>query len=296
MSPRPRRRSACSKAARFSLPIGPPRAHRYSYYRSIQSSGRSAAQAAFRRLLDARQTPLSNRCSSNGGTDAFLLRLSPDGVAIDLSVRLGGSANETLHSVRAAQDGTWDLVGETESADFPVRSGLQTHLAGESDGFVARVASDGSKLLASALLGGARADRIQEIVQTDADEIVVAGITQSANFPVTALGAGCNRFRFLGGVAFLTKLSADFERVEASLRLGDWLHRSLVEDLRAEGTDVIVELDGSSILQTAGRPEPVETIGLHELRFDASGSARGRRGLCSTPPALLAGRPYQQAS
>ncbi len=56
---------------------------------------------------------------------------------------------------------------------------------GTSDAFVARISSDGSQLLYSTLLGGFAGESGQDIVYAGGTSVVVAGLTNSPDFPVT---------------------------------------------------------------------------------------------------------------
>jgi hypothetical protein len=78
-----------------------------------------------------------------GGADAFLLKLSPVGTAIESSTLLGGSGIDYGYSVGLDGDGNTYMVGQTGSTDFPTApstNGLQNAFGGgAADGFVARI-------------------------------------------------------------------------------------------------------------------------------------------------------------
>ena len=82
-----------------------------------------------------------------GDADAFVTRLSFDGSDLTYSTYLGGSANDVAHAIGLGTAGAVHLAGTTTSVDFPLVNPLQGEHGGGSDGFVAKLAPDGSALL-----------------------------------------------------------------------------------------------------------------------------------------------------
>ncbi len=82
------------------------------------------------------------------------------------------------------------LAGTTTSTDFPKTSGvLQPTLAGIANIFVTKVDSTGSTLLFSTYLGGNNTDLSAGVAVDSGLNVIVAGSTNSTNFPVTASSA-----------------------------------------------------------------------------------------------------------
>jgi hypothetical protein len=125
--------------------------------------------------------------------DVFVARFKADESGLAYSTYLGGAATDTPAAVAVDLHGSMVVVGRTSSADFPVVRAAQSHYAGQTDAFVTRIASDGSFLEFSTLLGGADLDDAQAVAVGSDGVIVVTGGTQSADFAVTddALDAGC---------------------------------------------------------------------------------------------------------
>lgn len=147
----------------------------------------------------------------SGGSDAFVVRLTPGGDALGWATLLGGSSDENATAL--APYGVTGIVvaGTTRSNNFPVSAdAYATSYAGGSfygDTFVTAIAFDGASLLASSYLGGG-ADDFPVGIERDADgTLVVGGWTQSADFPAT-LDADDD---LLGGGndGFLVRLSTD---------------------------------------------------------------------------------------
>jgi hypothetical protein len=125
--------------------------------------------------------------------DVFIARFKADGSGLAYSTYLGGASVEAPTAVAVDPSGSLIVVGRTSSVDFPVVRAAQSQHAGQTDAFVTRIASDGSILEFSTLLGGADLDDAQAVAVGSDGMILVAGGTQSADFAVTddALDAGC---------------------------------------------------------------------------------------------------------
>lgn len=128
-------------------------------------------------------------------SDGFVAKIDPDSSGNDSllwSTFLGGGDREGDLRVHAPADAARPVavVGATHSDDLFVRQrltggGFQTDRAGGIDAFAARLSSDGSELAYGTYLGGsADDDRAYLAVRPDGG-LVVAGRTDSADFPVT---------------------------------------------------------------------------------------------------------------
>ena len=98
------------------------------------------------------------------------------------------------------------LAGTTTSTDFPKTSGvLQPTLAGIANIFVTKIDSTGSTLLFSTYLGGNNTDLSAGVAVDSGLNVIVAGSTNSTNFPVTQ-NAFLNTPPAGGRHAFVSKL------------------------------------------------------------------------------------------
>ncbi|MCB9688013.1 MAG: hypothetical protein H6738_17905 [Alphaproteobacteria bacterium] len=130
----------------------------------------------------------------NGGQDAFVARLTADGV--EWATFLGGSGDDCAWAVDLAPDGGVVVAGGTHSAsNFPLRGGPDLTFGGEADGFLTRFSPDGQQILSSGFIGGTRLDvgtpddaslEIHPIrVAVDGDgSAYVVGVTRSPLAPV----------------------------------------------------------------------------------------------------------------
>jgi len=138
------------------------------------------------------------------------------------STFVGGNSSDEAYEPCIAIDSNGNVffTGETFSSDFPMVSGAYDHnLNGSSDRLVAKYSSDLSTLLATTFIGGNYSERGCGICIDDQDNVILAGYTQSFNFPTTygAFDRGIN-----GGSddAFVAKLDNDLSTLIASTFFG----------------------------------------------------------------------------
>jgi hypothetical protein len=128
-----------------------------------------------------------------GGTnDLFATKLAAAGNALIWSTHLGGSDEEGFCSVLARgpsvavdSNGNAFLVSFVKSTDLPVAGGFQPTHHGGTDGYVAKVTSDGA-LGWSTYLGGAGSDIPTNVAIGSGGTPVIVGWTTSKDFPLTA--------------------------------------------------------------------------------------------------------------
>ncbi len=117
---------------------------------------------------------------------------------VEYSTYLGGSADEELREIIVDHDGTLVLGGQTASADFPATEGaFQTAYGGEppgtghpglygGDSWVARLASDASRLEFATFFGGSKQERNVYGMELDgAGNIVLTTMTRSPDMPTS---------------------------------------------------------------------------------------------------------------
>jgi len=156
--------------------------------------------------------------SLGGGTDVFVTKLNSAG-AITFSTFLGGSGNEQAGGIAVDSLGDIFVAGGTSSANFPVVSPYQSALSGTQDAFVTKISYTGTVAFSTYLGGsGGSPQQANAIVLDSAGNPYVAGITSSANFPVTS-GAFQTVLNGLQN-AFVTKLTSTGQTLVYSSYLG----------------------------------------------------------------------------
>jgi hypothetical protein len=146
-----------------------------------------------------------------GITTAFVAKLNADLTGMLFSTFLGGSRDERGQTLAIDSAGDIYVGGRTLSTDFPATPGaFQPQFVRGSyfgDGFVAKLAGDGSELIYATYLGGSSEDEIKGIAIDTTGEVIVVGGTGSPDFPVTA-DALQPSLRGLDDL-FIARLSAD---------------------------------------------------------------------------------------
>jgi len=151
----------------------------------------SQSQAVIAGASDSTRFPVSSGASqlscAGYGFGAFVSKLSVNGKALVYSTRICGSANDEALAVAVDGSDLTYVAGVTSSVDFPVTAGAHRTTGGESeDGFAAKVASDGRSLVWATYIGGTDADAVTGLAVDGEGNAVLAGSTQSVDFPVTA--------------------------------------------------------------------------------------------------------------
>lgn len=187
--------------------------------------------------------------------DAFLAKLDAAGSALLYATFLGGAGQEEAMGVQiSSANGVGEhlvfAAGWTNSANFPTTPGaLGPTYGGNTDGFVYRLDLAAGRLDYATYLGGSGQDRPAGLA-LDGNRALVAGSTQSADFPTTA---GALASSPLGGQdGFAARLTPDGRALLFSTYLGgsgaDWA--AALTTAFADGTAIIVGGTSSPDLPT----------------------------------------------
>ncbi|MCX6360429.1 MAG: Ig-like domain-containing protein [Armatimonadetes bacterium] len=179
-----------------------------------------------------------------GGTDAFVVRISPAGNALQMATYLGGAAYDNLRGIALGSGGAVYATGQTNSAAFPTTQGAYSRaLAGDRDAYVVKLTADGSALVYGTLFGGTYRDTGNAIAVSSAGVAYIAGGTESNNLPA----AGFFQPAYGGGDrdTFVMALSAD----GSSLLYATYFGGTALES--AEG----ITVDGSGCATVIGTSE-----------------------------------------
>lgn len=110
-----------------------------------------------------------------------------NGRSIEWASYLGGSGNDDINrgTIGVNSQGNIVLVGGTSSADFPLKDALQPTIAGGEDLYITVLSKYGT-IHWSTFYGGTGGDDAYQGIFTPDNDIVVAGYTSSADFPLEA--------------------------------------------------------------------------------------------------------------
>lgn len=162
--------------------------------------------------------------SFNGGTtDGLVVKLAPDLSSILWSSYLGGSGFDAAYSIRFDSNDNLVLAGGTTSINFPVTAGAyQTSFNGIVDGWIARLAADGSAVMNATFTGTNSFDQVYFIDLNASGNVFCYGQT-AGHMPITS-GVYSNP----GSGQFLQKFSADLSTLELSTVFGSGSTSGLV--------------------------------------------------------------------
>lgn len=181
---------------------------------------------AFDKTFNLGTTIFNRVLNTDDQWDIVMTRLSPNGDQLVGSTFLGGSGNDGLNlpkqsggplvvnygdemrgDVITDETGHVYISSVTSSNDFPIVNGFDVSFNGSTDGLVVKLAPDLSSIIWSSYLGGSGFDAAYSIKFDNNNDIVLAGGTTSANFPVTA---GAYQSVFNGIVdGWISRVAAD---------------------------------------------------------------------------------------
>jgi uncharacterized protein (TIGR03437 family) len=139
--------------------------------------------------------PLVNPVQNHAGygEDVFVAIINPQGNALTFSTYLGGNGDDWPQDLTMDAAGRIYVVGYTLSSDFPVLNPAPTSVpkSGEGKpyyGFLSAFAPGGQSLLYSMYIGGSMVDDAWGVATDAANNVYVAGGSNSPDFPFTAAG------------------------------------------------------------------------------------------------------------
>ncbi len=175
-------------------------------------------------------------------SDAWVARFDASGAQLLFSTFLGGSGEESVLDVAAEASGSVLCVGEARSDDFPLLQPLDSSFEGESEGFFARLAPDGTSLQRASFLGGVEAERVSALAFDPSGRVVLGGDSTSDDLPTTVGAWSPAPNQSAAGMArevFLARLPSTLDAWDYvtyfGSRQGDTLE-SLALDARGEVT------------------------------------------------------------
>ncbi|UCE12909.1 MAG: SBBP repeat-containing protein [Candidatus Heimdallarchaeota archaeon] len=123
--------------------------------------------------------------TSMGGTEGFITKLSPNGINILFSTYFGGTADDAIKSVTTDSQNNIFITGTTQSSDLPiVNASITQKSPSQWDIFISKLSPDGHHLDFSTYHGGTRVWGVTRIICDENDDIIVAGESNSVNFPL----------------------------------------------------------------------------------------------------------------
>jgi len=131
-------------------------------------------------------TPEAYESTCGRSWDVFLVKLSPDLSSLLASTCFGSVGGDEGRDVALTPEGDVVVVGYAGGSDFPVQGSPFRSTYDDGEAFVAKFSSDLSTLGVSTFLGGGFVDRALAVSVLPDGKVVVAGETNSPDFPTTA--------------------------------------------------------------------------------------------------------------
>lgn len=163
--------------------------------------------------------------------DAFVTELNATGNGLIYSTDLGGTGDDEASGIALDQLGNAYVVGNTRSADFPLRNAAQTELKRDRINgaagavFISKLNPTGTALVYSTYLGGSQYNDGTAIAVDHAGNAYVTGRTQSPDFPLhnayQSYQSRLNRLNTPFTACFVTKLNTTGNTFLYSTYLGN---------------------------------------------------------------------------
>ena len=148
--------------------------------------------------------------------DAFFTRINRLTPQIVASTFLGGASADQAIALALDSNGRAAVAGDTLSSDFPVLRARQPLSGGSRDGFIAVYLPDTATRDFVTYVGGTGVEQARAVAWTGAGDLLVAGFTDSDDFPVF------DPLQAAGGFedAFVASLKSDGQAWNYSTWLG----------------------------------------------------------------------------
>jgi hypothetical protein len=218
---------ATGSALLYATYLGGTTGYDIAYSIAVDSSG-CAYVTGNTRSLDFPTTPGAFDRSPNS-TDAFVVKLSTAGNALEYSTFLGGSLDDGGLGMAVDKDGRAFVTGYTDSEDFPVTADAwdaTLNSSGSNDAFIAKLNPLGSGLEYATFIGGAEGEGARSIALDASSNMYIVGETMSSDFPVTS-GAFDSTYNDGQEDAFAVKLNSTGELAYATFLGGSGLDDGL---------------------------------------------------------------------
>jgi len=132
-------------------------------------------------------TPGSADETQNGGVDAFVFKMNPEGTELIYASYIGGGGADFGWSIALDSENNVYLGGGTHSSNFPTTPGCydDTYDGVYGDAFVTKLNQDGSELVYSSYVGGRSYEYSRDIAVDTGNNAYITGYSTSPDFPTT---------------------------------------------------------------------------------------------------------------
>ena len=188
---------------------------------------------------------------------ANTINLNTSPLNIEFSTLFGGNGEDGSGRIALDSAGNIVIASSTHSPDFPILNAYQPVKSGSTDGVIFKISADGQVLIFSTFFGGMNGEYIYTIAVDSDDNIIVAGTTDSSDFPTkNALNATKS---ISPRDIFLAKFSSDGQELIFSTFICGT--SSWVVDLGIDSSDNIIlagSTDTEELLATTNAYQPTK--------------------------------------
>ncbi|MDA7502033.1 PKD domain-containing protein [Chitinophagales bacterium] len=160
----------------------------------------------------------SIQASLTGGQDGLIAEFSADLSQVNWWTYLGGNQNDAVYSLKQNNAGEIYACGGTESNGFPVPSGagsFENYQGGQADGFLLRLAENGSAITAGRFVGTSSYDQCFFVDIDRWQDVYVVG-QSLGNYPVIG-----NVYNNPGTKQFISRFNSSLTTHELATTFGN---------------------------------------------------------------------------
>lgn len=196
-------------------------------------NGRSAITGYTTESPDSARFPVTSGVFNSvysGNIDGFVTLLNSNFETIIWSGLIGGLKDDFPQEIKVDDDENIFICGLTRSPNYPTTADAvkrqytdNENSSVNSDGFVSKIKSDGTVIMASSLIGGRRPDIAYSLAVDIEKNVYVGGQTESLDFEVTSNAYNQklnNGKESLLADCFIVKLDSTFENYIYSTYIG----------------------------------------------------------------------------
>ncbi|HSE39896.1 MAG TPA: SBBP repeat-containing protein [Acidobacteriota bacterium] len=233
-------------------------------------------------------TEANTRIPGNG--DGFVHKFSPAGTLI-WTTFLVGSGGEDARSIAVNPGGICFVGGSTTSRDFPIAGAFQPDFGGSSDGYIVKLAANGT-IINSSFLGGSGRDAVNEVgLGTGAKlgrGVYLIGNTDSRNFP----RKNATQDNYAGGSqdAFLTIVHAlNFQQLLSTFMGTNDRNEAIslvLNPVRGDLYSTVGNTEGTDLFHFKPRssaPAPITNYSVSKMSFETAALSKTDVKLQSAP-------------
>jgi alpha-tubulin suppressor-like RCC1 family protein len=175
----------------------------------------------------------------NGNMDGFVCEITKNLGVVNYATFLGGAESDIANAIIVDNDNHVYVAGTTSSENFPIANNQNTYDSefNGTDIFVARFDVHLENLETSTYIGGTNWENAKDMAFNNNNEIMIAGITGSSDFPATP---GTFDQNYNGAVdTFIATMNPDLTTLSAATYLGN-SSDDMAESIAMQNDNIVI--------------------------------------------------------